>query len=135
VLVGRVVFAVLFLGSGYGHLAQRKVMAGYAAGKGVPLAGLAVPLTGVQLIVGALMVALGVWPDLGALLLVVFLVPTAIVMHGFWRETEPMAKQLEQTMFLKDLSLAGAALVMFALFAYLGPGLGLVLVEPLFDLS
>lgn len=135
VLVGRVLFSLIFLGSGYGHLAQRQMMAGYAASKGLRGANLMVPLTGVQIIVGALMVALGIWPDVGALLLVAFLVPTAFVMHRFWAETDPAARAMEQTQFLKDLSLAGAALVMFAVFAYLGDDLGLVLVGPLFTLS
>lgn len=135
VLIGRVVFALLFLGSGFGHLAQRQMMAGYAAGKGVPAAPVMVVLTGLQILVGALMVALGIWPDVGALLLVAFLVPTAFLMHGFWAETDPEAKVMEQTQFLKDLSLAGAALVMFAVFAHLGDKLGLVLVGPLFTLS
>ncbi|EYR65301.1 MULTISPECIES: DoxX family protein [Cellulomonadaceae] len=135
VLIGRVVFALLFLGSGFGHLTQRQMMAGYATGKGVPAANLMVPLTGLQLLAGALMVALGIWPDVGALLLVTFLVPTAFIMHGFWAETDPGAKAMEQTQFLKDLALAGAALVMFAVFAYLGDDLGLVLVGPLFSLS
>ncbi|WP_324654114.1 DoxX family protein [Georgenia sp. H159] len=135
VLIGRVLFALLFLGSGYGHLAQRQMMAGYATGKGVPAANLMVPLTGLQIIVGALMVALGIWPDVGALLLVAFLVPTAFIMHGFWAEADPGAKAMEQTQFLKDMALAGAALVMFALFAHLGDDLGLVLVGPLFTLS
>ncbi|GAA4289033.1 DoxX family protein [Georgenia daeguensis] len=135
VLLGRVLFGLLFLGSGYGHLAQRQMMAGYAASKGVPAANLMVPLTGLQILVGALMVALGIWPDVGALLLVAFLLPTAFIMHGFWAETDPGAKTMEQTQFLKDLALAGAALVMFAVFAYLGDDLGLVLVSPLFTLS
>jgi uncharacterized membrane protein YphA (DoxX/SURF4 family) len=135
VLTGRVGFALLFLGSGFGHLAQRQMMAGYATGKGVPAANLMVPLTGLQLLAGALMVAVGIWPDVGALLLVAFLVPTAFIMHGFWAETDPGAKAMEQTQFLKDLALAGAALVMFAVFAYLGDDLGLVLVGPLFSLS
>ncbi|RPF26186.1 DoxX family protein [Georgenia muralis] len=135
VLLGRVLFGLLFVGSGYGHLAQRQMMAAYAAGKGVPAANVMVPLTGLQILVGALMVALGIWPDVGALLLVAFLVPTAFIMHGFWAETDPGAKAMEQTQFLKDLALAGAALVMFAVFAYLGDDLGLVLVSPLFTLS
>lgn len=110
-------------------------MAGYAASKGVPAAPVMVLLTGAQILIGALMVALGIWPDLGALLLVVFLVPTAFIMHRFWTETDPAVKAMEQTQFLKDLALAGAALVMFAVFAYLGEDLGLVLVGPLFTLS
>lgn len=135
VLIGRVMFALLFLVSGYGHLAQRRMMAGYAASKRVPAAPVMVVLTGLLILVGALMVAVGIWPDVGALLLVVFLVPTAFIMHGFWAETDPAAKAMEQTQFFKDLALAGAALVMFAVFAYLGDELGLVLVGPLFTLS
>jgi uncharacterized membrane protein YphA (DoxX/SURF4 family) len=135
VLIGRILFALLFLGSGVAHITQRQMMAGYAASKRVPAASLAVPASGVLILVGALMVAVGVWPDLGALLLVVFLVPTAVLMHGFWAETDGAARMNEQTQFLKDVSLAGAALVMFGLFAGLGDDLGLVVVGPLFELS
>src|SRR4029079_19537404 len=105
-LVGRILFVLLFLGSGYGHLAQTEAMAGYAASKGVPSARLATQLTGVLIIVGALMVLLGVWADLGALLLVLFLVPTALLMHAFWKESDPQARQLEMIQFQKDMALA-----------------------------
>lgn len=130
VLGGRVLFAVLFLGSGVGHLTQTQMMAGYAQSKGVPFARASVVGTGVLIIVGAAMVLLGVWADLGALLLVAFLVPTALVMHGFWSLSDPQSKQMEQTQFLKDLSLAGAALMLFAFFAAT-PDLGLTLTDPL----
>lgn len=133
VLIGRILFALLFLASGAGHFAQRQMMVGYAASKKVPAAGLAVPVTGAMIVVGALMVAIGVWPDLGALLLAVFLIPTAFLMHGFWAETEPASRANEQTQFLKDLALAGAALVMFGLFIQLGDDLGLVVLGPLFE--
>jgi len=74
VVIGRLLFAALFLVSAYGHLTRRKMMAGYAAGRGVPAAEFLVVATGVQMAVGSLMVALGVWPDLGALILFVFLI-------------------------------------------------------------
>jgi putative oxidoreductase len=134
VLIGRVLFAFLFIGSGSGHLARRAAMTGYAESRGVPLAKLAVPVTGVQIIVGGLMVLLGVWADLGALLLVVFLLPTAVLMHGFWRETEAQARQLEMTQFMKDTALGGAALMLFAFFAAT-PDLGLTITGPLFALD
>ncbi|MGH3467743.1 MAG: DoxX family protein [Thermocrispum sp.] len=133
VLIGRILFAMLFLGSGFAHLVQRDAMAGYAKSRGVPLAQLAVPATGVQLIAGGLMVLLGVWADLGALILVVFLLPTAVVMHGFWKETDPEAKQGEMTHFMKDAGLAGAALMLFAFFAH-NDDLGLTITGPLFSL-
>lgn len=134
VLIGRIFFAILFLGSAFGHLTQTTAMAGYAESRGVPLAKLAVPATGVQLLIGGLMVLLGVWADLGALLLVVFLVPTAVLMHPFWKETDAQSKQMEQVHFMKDMGLAGAALMLFAFFAHVDD-LGLTVTGPLFSLN
>lgn len=106
-------------------------MTGCAASSGIPAAGLMVPLSGAPIILGGLMVAVGGWPDLGALLLVAFLVPTVLLMHGFWRLTDPPSKVNELTQFLKDLSLAGAAL---ALFASAGDELGLLVLGSVFTL-
>jgi uncharacterized membrane protein YphA (DoxX/SURF4 family) len=132
ILIGRIVFSLLFLSSAWGHFAQAKGMTGYAQSKGVPMPGPAVYLGGVLLAVGGLSVLLGIWPDLGALVLVVFLLPTAVLMHNFWRETNAQTKQLEMIQFMKDISLAGAALALFGLFAALGDELGLVIAGPLF---
>jgi len=134
VLIGRILFSALFVGSAVGHLTQTKAMAGYAASKRVPSPAAAVVSSGVLILLGGLSVLLGVWPDLGALLLIVFLVPTAILMHGFWAERDPMMRQNDQAHFMKDLALAGAALVMLAFFAYAGHDLGLTLTGPLFHL-
>jgi len=135
VLIGRILFVILFLGSAFGHLTQSAGMAGYAKSKGVPAAQAAVLLSGALLLVGALSVLLGIYPDVGFLALLLFLVPTAVLMHPFWKETDAMAKQMEQIQFLKDLSLAGACLMLFALFAYVGDDIGFTLTGPLFDLS
>jgi putative oxidoreductase len=50
-------------------------------------------------------------------------------MHGFWRETDPTAKQMEMTQFQKDVALAGAALAFFWMFR---ADPGLTLTGPLF---
>jgi len=134
VLVGRSLFVALFLNSGFGHFANTKAMTGFAQSKGVPLAKPAVLASGVLLLVGGLMVLLGVWADLGALLLAVFLVPTAFLMHGFWKESDAQARQTEQIQFLKDVALAGAALMLFAFFAA-HDDLGLTVTGPLFQLG
>ncbi|WP_027502059.1 DoxX family protein [Rhodococcus sp. UNC363MFTsu5.1] len=134
VLIGRILFSVLFLSSAVGHLTQSKAMAQYAASKGVPMAQLSVLASGVLLVVGALSVLLGVWADLGSLLLVAFLVPTAALMHNFWTESDPQARQMEMVQFNKDIALAGAALMLFAFFAHTGD-LGLTITGPLFSLS
>jgi uncharacterized membrane protein YphA (DoxX/SURF4 family) len=131
-LIGRILFVLLFLGSAVGHLTQADAMAGYAGSKGLPSPKLAVLGSGVLLAVGGLMVLLGVWMDLGLLLLVLFLIPTALLMHPFWKETEPMAKQAEMVNFQKNIALAGAALLIFALYTGYGENLGITITGPLF---
>ena len=128
-LLGRVLFGALFLASAMGHLTQTQAMAGYAASRGVPMATAATILTGVQIILGGLSVILGVWGDLGSLVLVAFLAGTASLMHPFWREAEAMNRQMEMVHFNKDLALAGAALGFFWVFSN-DPGL--TLTGPLF---
>lgn len=131
-LIGRVVFVLLFFGSGVNHILKADAMGAYTAAKGVPQAKLATIASGVLILVGGLMVLLGVYLDLGALLLVIFLLPTAFLMHAFWKETDAMAKQAEQANFMKNVSLAGAALLIMALYSELGDNLGLTITGPLF---
>lgn len=130
-LIARVLFVILFLGSAVNHLTRADGMAGYAASKGLPMAKPATLASGVLILLGGLSVLLGVWGDLGALLLVLFLFPTAFLMHAFWREADPGAKQTEMIQFNKDLALAGAALAFFWVFSQ-DPGL--TLTGPLFSL-
>lgn len=135
VLIGRILFVYVFLTSGYSHFANRKMMAPYAASKGVPQAMPATIAGGVLLAAGGLMVLLGIWADLGALLLFIFLAPTAVLMHSFWKETDPQAKMMETVQFSKDLGLAGASLMLFAFFSFVGSDLGLTITGPLFHLK
>jgi putative oxidoreductase len=128
-LAGRILFGALFVASAMAHLTQTKTMAGYAASRGIPIATPLTLISGVQILIGGLLVILGVWGDLGALLLAVFLLATAVFMHAFWRESEPMSRQMEMVQFNKDVALAGAALGFFWAF---GSGAGLTLTGPLF---
>ena len=121
-LVGRILFVALFLASAMGHLTQSKAMGAYAGSKGIPSPVLATQASGVLILLGGISVLLGLWGDLGSLLLVAFLLPTALLMHAFWKETDPMAKQMEMVQFNKDLALAGGAFVLFWTFSQ-DPGL------------
>lgn len=130
-LLGRVLFGLLFFLSGVGHLTQ-SAMRDYAKSMGVPAAGVLVPLTGIQIILGSLMVVLGIWPDLGALLLFIFLVPTAFIMHRFWGLPDPMMSANQQAHFMKNIALAGGSLILFALLLKCADRLALVVTGPLF---
>lgn len=131
-LVARILFVLIFISSGLAHFAQRKAMQEYAAAVGAPAPGLGVPLSGLMILVGGVMVLLGIWGDLGALLLFLFVLPVALVMHAFWKQEDPQMRQTEQVMFLKNVSLAGGALAFFWLFVEYGDELPLTITGPLF---
>jgi putative oxidoreductase len=112
-LIGRILFSAIFVMSGLSHLTQTGPMAQYAASKGVPAPKLGVLASGVVILAGGLSILLGYEPRIGAILIVLFLVPTALIMHGFWGVQDPMQKQVEMAMFMKNISLAGGALMIY----------------------
>jgi len=132
-LAGRVLFSIMFFESGIkGHILERKGTVAYARQSRVPLPQLAVPATGAMIVAGSVMVAFGAWGDLGALLIAAFLIAITPVMHAFWRETEPMPRQLQRIQFMKNLTTLGAALILFYLWNQLQGAAGLSLTGPLF---
>jgi len=108
-LVGRILYSGIFLLSGPTHFHASTI--GYATAHGVPLASLLVPFSGVIAIVGSVSIALGYKAKWGAWLLVIFLVPVTVTMHRFWGLTDPQAAMMQHIMFMKNLSMLGAALL------------------------
>jgi putative oxidoreductase len=128
-LIGRILFALIFLNSGVMHFTKSKDMIGYAKYKKVPAAPLAVLLSGLMILVGAVLIILGVWVDLGNLLIAAFALLSAFMMHNFWTVDDAAAKQTETISFFKNLSMAGSALIILALVnsnhaVYFGPIVG-----------
>ncbi|NGX50376.1 MAG: Inner membrane protein YphA [Chlamydiae bacterium] len=60
-------------------------------------------------IVGGVLILTNVKMRLGALLLLIFLIPTTVIYHAFWFEIGS-GFHLQMTMFLKNLSILGALL-------------------------
>jgi putative oxidoreductase len=133
-LIGRILFALVFLLSGltFHLLAGRKMAIEYARGYRAPMPELTVPLTGLMAVAGAVMVILGLWGDLGALLIAAFLLAITPVMHAWWKEQDAMQKTTQQTHFNKNLGLLGGALILFYAWNQLGADAGLSLTDPLF---
>ncbi|HZZ47314.1 MAG TPA: DoxX family protein [Pseudonocardia sp.] len=129
-LVGRVLFSLLFVGAAFGHFKDRVAMTEYAKSKKLPMAQVAVLGSGVVVLLGGLSVMLGVWPDLGSLVLCAFLVVSAVLFHNFWAQSDAATKQIDQVMFMKNIALAGAALVLYT--GFIGESLGATLTDPLF---
>lgn len=134
-LIGRILFTALFIGSSIAHLTDRGAMAGYAESRGVKPGQPAVWVTGGQILLGGLSVLLGVWMDVGAILLALFTLSAALLMHAFWRDKDPTTRQQEMTQFMKDISLTGASLILLFLVWELGDATPLTITDPLFDVD
>ena len=89
----------------------------------------------VVFLIGGLSVLLGVWMDVGAILLALFTLSAALLMHRFWPEKDPMTRQLEMTQFMKDIALTGASLILLFLVWELGDATPLTITDPLFDVD
>ena len=113
-LVARVLLSWMFLQSAYAHFTQVKPMAAYAKATAVPLPEVAVVVTGLMLLAGGLSLLLGFHPRIGSGLLFVFLVVTAFSMHRFWGLPDPMQRAGQQAQFWKNITLAGAMLLIIA---------------------
>jgi putative oxidoreductase len=82
------------------------------------MANILVPLSGVIAMVGAVSIMIGYWTRVGTVLIWAFLVPVTFMMHPFWRVADPMMRQMQIIMFMKNLSMFGASMFIF----YIGPG-------------
>lgn len=118
--VGRLFFVLLFLASGAGHIMNAKAMTGYAKSKGVPDAERAVLASGIAMIVASVMILFGFFADVGALMIVGILIPMNFFMHPFWKEKDSQTRMMEMVNFNKNLSLMGAAIMLFVFTASKG---------------
>ena len=109
-ITGRILFALIFLASGFNHFSP--VTIAYAASQGVPMAAISVPFFGVIAIVGAVSIMVGYPGRIGALLIIVFLVPVTVFMHRFWSVSDPTMRQMQFINFMKNLALLGGAIML-----------------------
>lgn len=115
--IGRFLFSFIFIFSGLMNHFQSGTIT-YAANNGVPMASLLVPFSGLLAIIGGLSIVLGYYARIGALLIIVFLIPVTLFMHAFWAVPEPQMAQMQMINFMKNVGLLGGAI----LIAYFGSG-------------
>lgn len=134
-LVGRILFAAVFVISPVGVLRQAQNVAAAPPLRwmGSRLAVLVISASCVMAIGGAGLIILGLWPDLGAVLLLGFLIPVTLTMHRFWQIDDPHQRAIKRGAFVLNTSLVGANLL-YLCFVNQTQHISLgVLAEPLFD--
>ena len=114
--LGRFFYSLIFINSGLFHFSKMAV--DYAASQGVPMATVLVPVSGIMAMAGGLSIFLGYKAKWGAWLIIAFLIPVTFMMHAFWKFDDPSERQVQMTMFMKNISMLGAAF----LIAWFGAG-------------
>ncbi len=114
-LIGRIIVGLFYLQNALNHFTNTAAMTGYAGSKGVPAANLAVLGTGVMMGLAGLSFITGLYPTIGVALVVIFLIPTSVMIHNFWTIEDPMAKMGDMINFMKNMALIGSSLMFLAI--------------------
>ncbi|SRR6266852_2263942 len=131
-LGGRGLFVALFVLSARGHIVNHARYVTTARGR-LPVPYVAGWPAGVWLLLAVLSMVLGIWPDVGALMMAAFLIPTTFLFHAFWTFSDGTQRRAQQSNFYRNISLLGATLALFALFSVVGAG-RFAITGPLFNL-
>lgn len=111
-LLGRILLAPLFLLSGYGKITGFMKTAQGIAAKNLPFPEVLTALSIAVEIGGILMILIGWRARLGALLILLWMIPVTLVYHAFWADPSQLIA------FLKNLAIMGALLFVIGF----GPG-------------
>ena len=76
--------------------------------------------TGAILLLAGLSMLLGVYPVIGVILLIIFLLGVSFQMHSFWKLDDAQMKQIDMINVTKNMALVGA-LLMFLLLPHPWP--------------
>lgn len=112
-LLARLLFGFYFVSAGWSHFRYTDVLARHAAGAGIPFPRLGVLGSGALMLGGGVSVILGAWVRLGAIALVLFLVPAMFTMHRYWVLSDPGQRQAQRSNFERNVALTAAALFLY----------------------
>ncbi len=112
VLIGRVLLVLIFLKSGIGKIENFQGTAQYMASNGMPYTNFFLIGAIFFELVGSITVILGYFSRFGAVLLLIFLVPTTLIFHNIFVDPKMMIQ------FMKNVSMFGGLLVLLSY----GPG-------------
>lgn len=116
-LIGRILLAAIFVGSGFNKLISFEQSAAYIANAGLPVPHLLLVAAALIELVGGVLIAVGYKARWAALMIFVFLIPVTYTFHAFWSvETDQLQQQMIQ--FQKNLAIMGGMLYI----AVSGPG-------------
>lgn len=114
IVLGRVLFVGYFISMGTSHLLYFQPHSDHLARKRVPLPRAATIVTVLMMVGGGVLVLFHPHGWIGPALLFGIIFPAPFYLHRFWKETDWYMRLSEFAHFMKDLSLAGAALLLLS---------------------
>ena len=113
-LFGRIFLSAIFLFSGFGKIAGWSDYAHMMDQKGMPLVPFFLAAALTIEILGGLSVLLGFYGRIGAVALIVFLIPTSLIFHNFWA-ADAAQQQNQMIHFMKNVAIMGGLFMVAAL--------------------
>jgi putative oxidoreductase len=114
VMLGRLCISCVFIWGAIDRVMNWKGSTASQKTKNIPYIHLIYPAFMFLQAVGALLILFGFSAHIGAPLLILVLVPSALYLHNFWKHTG-MERKIEKHLFMKDVSIFGALLILLAL--------------------
>jgi len=112
-LLGRVLFAALFLPAGIGKLTGFSGTVGYIASVGLPLPAVGAALALLVEIVGSVALLLGFGTRIAAFVLAAFTLVASFFFHAYWSAPADQAFVV-QLLFFKNIAVVGGLLILTA---------------------
>lgn len=112
-LLGRLLFAVLFLPAGWGKLTHFAGSVGYTASGGIPMPEVATAVALVIEIGGSLALIFGLGTRWAALALALFTLVASFFFHNYWGVPAEQV-MIQQLMFFKNMAVVGGLLTLAA---------------------
>jgi putative oxidoreductase len=107
-LIGRILLVLIFFNSGIGKIGNFEGTTQYMAKFGMPYPSFFLFGAIVFEVVGSLSIILGYFTRFGALLILLFLIPTTLIFHTNFSD------RIQMIMFMKNVSMFGGGLFLLA---------------------
>jgi putative oxidoreductase len=105
-LAARTAIAVIFINSGIHKILGWQMTAGYMAAKGMPFVPFFLVMSIILELGGSLLLITGLCPRVGAMMLLLMLIPTTLIFHNFWA-VHGSDRQMQMGHFLSNLAIIG----------------------------
>jgi putative oxidoreductase len=112
-LIGRLLIAAIFLVSGLAKLMDTPGTVAHMTAAGIPYPDTLALVAGGAEVLGAIAIATGFLTRVASVGLILFMIPTTLIFHGFWNDAGP-ERMTQMANFMKNLAIIGGLAVLMA---------------------